>query len=385
MQPGTDTFFSKRTGRYLSCSGRKLVLSHNPFPWVLKESGRNGFYVNAQNTKLLLDIDNAWVASGNTVKVWEYTGYPVQLWTIAANENGTCSFLHSADPRFCLGFDGENAVLQLRSRQNPMQQWKPVCIRASMPEKYRSFFGKRRTVELRLPPDITRIISATRLQRWADQLETAYGAFAELTGFLPFPSVTLEGYLPAEYPDYAGWVVPNCSTIHIDRDFLCRDLAKMNVRRADWNFCALHEMGHMFDFGRPWNFEAELMADLKLAYVMEKTNAAAAPAEFDASACFYGSDIAKAYAILGTDFSRDYNVFGCTKRFLDIKEQIGWEPFRNTFHSLQKNSAAYSGASNREKFLLFIRVLSRYSGQDIKTFFTPDEWNAILRQVGTSA
>lgn len=252
-----------------------------------------------------------------------------------------------------------------------------------MPNEYLSFFSKGRKVELRLPPDITTVISAPRLQRWADRLETAYGAFGDLTGFLPFAHIVLEGWKPSAYPGYAGWVIPNRNIIHINRDFLYEDLRKMNARRTDWNFCALHEMSHLFDFGKPWNFEAELMADLKIAYVMEKTGAAAAPSEFGASTCFYGSDIAKAYGTLGKDFSREYNIFACTKRFLDIKEQIGWEPFRSAFHILEKSSAIYCGISNREKFLLFIRVLSRRSGKDIQRFFTPDEWNAILRHVQT--
>ena len=381
MQPGTYTFYSKAACRYLSCGNRKLILSSAPLPWTLKNAGENEYYVYAHNTDLLLDIDNAWVRAGNTVKIWQYTGYNVQIWTVAENPNGSCSILHSADQRYCLGFDGENAVLQIRDRCNPMQEWSVVNVDAALPKEYLSFSGKERVVELQLPLDISRVIPVKRLERWADHLETAYRTFYDLTGFEPFQDITVEAYKPASHPGYAGWVYQNCNIIHVDRDFLYGDLAKMNTRRTDWNFCVLHEMGHMFDFGKPWNFEAELMTDLKVAYVMEKTNAAAAPAEFDASTCFYGGDIAKAYARLGADFSREYNIFGCVKRFLDIKERIGWEPFQNTFHYLQQNSGAYAGISDRDRFLVFVEILSRCSGRNIQAFFSDGEWNAIVRKV----
>lgn len=32
----------------------------------------------------------------------------------------------------------------------------------------------------------------------------------------------------------------------------------------------LHEMGHMFDSGRGWNFESEAWTDLKLCYCLKR-------------------------------------------------------------------------------------------------------------------
>jgi hypothetical protein len=385
MESGTYTFFSKAAGRYLSHSDRTLILHSNPLRWTLKSSGKNGFYVYAQDTSLLLDIHNAWVTSGNTVKLWEHTGYDVQIWSVAKNPNGTHSILHSADPRYCLGFDSGRAVLQLRNRQNPWQEWVVTNVESRQKKEYLSFFSKCRVVELQLPTDIHSIISADRLQLWADRLAQAYNAFYQLTGYLPFQNITVEAYKPAPNPGYAGWVYPHSNTIHIDRTFLYRDLAKMNIRREDWNFCALHEMGHMFDFGKPWTFEPELMTDLKVAYVMEKCNASAAPSEFAASVCFCGKEIARAYDRLGGDFSKNYNIFGCAKRFLDIKDQIGWMPFQNAFHYLQQNSIAYAKISEPEKFLLFVKTLSNCSGREIQAYFSSNEWNTILRHTGKNA
>lgn len=381
VQPGIYTFYNQAAQRYLSCSGRTLTLSDAPFFWNIKRSGKNGFYVYANNTDLLLDIDNALVCSGNTVKVWQHTGHHVQLWSITENPNGSYSILHSADPRYCLGFNGENGVLQIRDRRDFMQQWRLVNVGDTLPKEYFSITGKGGIVELQLPLDIDRTISIARLQRWADQLEIAYDTFQELTGFQPFLNITVEAYKPSPYTDYAGWVFPNRNTIYMDPVFLHQDLARMSRRRTDWNFCVLHEMGHMFDFDKPWNFEAELMTNLKVAYVLEVNNAAAAPAAFGSATCFYGADIAQAYANLSRDFSKEYDVFGCAKRFLEIKDQIGWEPFRNSFHYLQQNCFAYANESDQDRFATFIQVLSHFSGQNIRSWFSTGEWKSICQKI----
>lgn len=378
MDSGIYTFYNEAAGRYLACRGRQLVLGGKPFLWTLEPAAGGGFYFRAQGTELLLDIDNAYVAPGTAVKVWEYTGYDVQIWTLGQNPNGSHSILYSGNRRYCLGFDGERAVLQPRGKNCPLQEW--TAVRAgTVPKEYLSFFSKGKTVELRLLPDITGILSEARLRRWADRLETAYTAFGELTGDTPFESILVEGFKSASRKGFAGWVYPGSNIIHIDRDFLRQELRKMGERVSDWNFCALHEMGHMFDFGKAWNFEPELMTDLKVAYVMERTGAAAAPAEFGAATVFYGADIAKAYAALSSDLSVRYDVFACAKRFLEIREKVGWEPFRKTFHDLQRRSCT----SGQQKLELFVRTLSHYSGENIRGYFSPAEWNAIVKKART--
>lgn len=375
MRAGTYTFLHKATGQYLSCSGRTLRLSSTPQPWTLQKLEGKGFYIYAHGTTLLLDIHNAWVHPGNTVKLWEETGYNVQIWSVEETPEGNCAILHSADPRFCLGFAGGEAVLQRRKTREPAQEWKVLPL--AVPKEYLSVLSRGRIVELQLPTDIECILPAQRLQLWADQLEIAYGIFYELTGHLPYRSITVEAYKTAPNPGYAGWVWPNRNVIHIDRDFLRRDLANMAARKSDWNFCALHEMGHMFDFGMPWCFEAEMMTDLKVAYVMEKANASAAPFEFPARVCFCGREIAEAYGRLARDFSGQYHVFGCVRRFMEIRERIGWDAFRETFHYLQEQKDRYAHYSHEEKFLLFMETLSRFSGEDLRSHFSTAEWNTI--------
>ena len=255
MHFGTYSFYNRAAGRYLSYQDRTLTLQNRPTAWDLQSAGTGDMRVIAHSTELMLDIHNAWVTEGNTVKLWEDTGYNVQIWTVEANANGSFSFLHSADKRYCLGFRGENAQLQLRRVNDPMQEFEAADMSGTVTWEFIRIFSKNGVVELQMPSDIIRVVSENRLQLMADRLEIAYGKFAELTAHTPFRDIIVEAYRPGEY---LGWVFPGSNIIHIQRDFVYEDMAKLQSRPDDWNFCALHEMGHMFDFDKPWNFEPVL-------------------------------------------------------------------------------------------------------------------------------
>ena len=378
VKSGIYTFYNEKSASYLSFNDKTLVLSKNPSNWTINEVYKNKCNVYAEDTDTLLDIDNAYVVAGNTIKLWTNTGYDVQFWSINKNKNGTYTIVYSGDNQYCLGFTDGKAQLQLRDKNNPMQEWKLVDASASAKMKYRTYMSKNGIIELRLQENITDVISETRLQQWANELETAYYTFRDLTNYTPYEHIIVQAYKKEKY---IGYVISNSNIIHMDKDFTRTDLGKMALRDSDWNFCALHEMGHMFDMNQPWNFEAEVMTDLKVAYVLEKNKVAAAPSEFPASEYFYGADIIKAYDRLGNDFSQKYNIYGIAKRFVEIKEDIGWEAFEKTFHDLKANEASYANVSNQKKFETFVDKLSFYGNKDVKSYFTKKEWNVIINEI----
>ncbi len=377
VETGIYTLYNEKTSSYLSFNDKTLVLSKNPSNWRLNEVYDNKFHIYAEDTETLLDIDNAYVKEGTTIKLWTLTGYDVQLWSINKNNNGTYTIAYSGDNQYCLGFNGGKAQLQRYNANNPAQQWKLVDVNDTTKSKYRTYIGENGIIELQLPVDIIDVISETRLQKWANDLETAYYTFRELTNYTPYEHIIVQAYKEEKY---IGWVTNNSNIIHIDKDFIREDLAKMAQRDSDWNFCALHEMGHMFDMDQPWKFEAEVLTDIKVAYVLEKNGAAASPSEFSASEYFYGADIIKAYDRLGKDFSQNYNIYGLAKRFMDIKNDIGWEAFEKTFIYLKNNEASYVNSSNQKKFEEFVDRLSFYGNKDVKGYFSKDEWNVIINK-----
>lgn len=378
LTAGVYTFYNAADYKYLSFSDRQIKLDGTSAVWKLKKA-TNGYYVYCSDDELLLDIDNAFVASGTTVKLWENTGYNTQIWMVSANNNGTYSFLSAVDQSYCLGFSNGNAVLQLRKEGDRSQEWYAVATVDYTPKNYRYYMSKGGIVELRLPLDINKVITDERLQQWANDLETAYYTYEELTGYRPYESIIVKAYEPiTKYENVLAYVYDNNNIIYVDSNFIPTDLARMSKRVNDWNFCVLHEMGHMFDNCRPWTFEAEVMTDLKVPYVLERNGAGAELSEFGDGPLRYGKDIMLSYKALGGDLSKEYDVFALAYKFMQIKENIGWQAFKSTFHTLQANASQYVNYTKQQKFELFINTLTSCSGQNIRSYFTNAEWNTVV-------
>lgn len=378
---GTYRFRSKNDSRYLSFLDKSLILSEAPATWRVDRASV-GFYVYGADSGLVLDIDNANVAGGTTIKLWEPNGYIVQKWEIVTNSNGTYSFLSCANEMYCLGLDGDKTVLQLREAENASQEWYGEAVVDDTLQKYATYCSSQGIFEIRLPSNITEVVSNERLQQWANDLEKAYFSFYELTSYKPYDYIIVEAYKPFTKHTYAaGYVIADINIIYVDGNFIRGDLAKMTNRVNDWNFCVLHELGHMFDMKMPWNFEAEALTDIKISYVLEQNNAGAELSSTGNESVRYGKDIMLSYKQMSGDLSAKYDIFACAYKFLQIKEEIGWEPFKQTFHKLQSEESNYISATGKEKFELFVNTLSNYSGKNIKSYFTTAEWNSIIEEI----
>lgn len=374
LASGAYAFRLDGTNEYLSARGNTITTGDTPFAWVVKPCDRKYCFIYADASPLLMDIDNAYIAEDTTVKIWPLTGYMAQEWLICQNRDGTYSFLASENTDLCLGFHKGRACLQKRRGGDP---WQSFHARHVKNDIYAPFVSDGGVIELQLPPDITNVISAPRLQKWANDLQMAYYSFYELTGYLPYDRITVEAYLPCKY---TGFVFNGQSVIHIDDRFIRGDLAKMARRDNDWNFCALHEMGHLFDTDRPWAFEGEAMTDIKVAYVLEVNGATANLAEYEVERCYRGADIINAYAAMSGDLSQGYDIFACAHRFLQIKEDIGWGPFKQAFHTLQKNSGKLTALTRKERLENFVGLLFLHSGIDVKEYFSPSEWRELIKE-----
>lgn len=378
LSAGVYTFFNAADFKYLSFSDRQLIKGNSITKWKLRTAD-NGLYVYTCTNDLLLDIDNAYVASGTTVKLWENTGYNTQIWKIQANANGTYSFLSSVNEKYCLGFDNGKAVLQLRNDGNKSQEWHATATVDTTPKNYLEYISNDEIIELRLPLNITEVISDSRLKQWVNNLEKAYYTYEDLTGYRPYDFIIIKANEPiTKYENVLGYVYDNCNIMYIDSNFIRTDLAKMSQRVNDWNFCVLHEMGHMFDNLRPWNFEAEVMTDMKISYVLEQNGAGAELSQFGTESVRYGKDIMLSYKAMSGDLYKKYDIFALAYKFMQIKENIGWQPIKSTFHKLQQDASLYVNYTKQQKFELFINTLTSCSGQNIRSYFTNAEWNTVV-------
>jgi hypothetical protein len=150
----------------------------------------------------------------------------------------------------------------------------------------------------------------------------------------------------------------------------------------------MHEIGHDFDDAR-WNFDAEFFANLKLTYVVDTNPTARVwPSLIDSVPyinstnllAFYKTYAPGAYdktVALGT-----YDNDGLNYTFLKIKNQIGWEPFRQTFRYFNSLSTAAVPTTNLGKLNLFLSKLRDYSGTNVFSLLTAQEMSVYQSQFG---
>ena len=349
-------------GQYLAPVGRKLTLSDKPFSWqsVRRPEGALLLQTDGENP-LLLDVENAWFSAGNTVSLCENTGSDAQFWNLSSTEDGSWQLLCATHPEL-----GLSERFQL-CKSSQAAAWQVQCVGTDR-AKYFETDSADGAVTLQAEYRVLDLISRQRLQKLANDLSTAYGDYAELTGWQPYDRVYYNMYetIPEGYWGYAT----NTDTLHIDSDCIYADIRdNLSRRKNDWNFGLLHEMSHLFDMNKPWEFHAEVVCDYRLAYTVTKNNAAAVPADWYGAREYTGWEILEVYLGDGP-LSETLTVFSLTQKLVEITKQIGWEAAMEMF----RNYPSQVPDSPRAQLELFIDQLGKAGGIDARALFTPAEW-----------
>jgi hypothetical protein len=294
-----------------------------------------------------------------------------QLWKIVKNDDGTfyvCPRVKVSD-RYLTVKDGQLVLATVPVGSDASAcKWKieNVSTTNSLYKEYVSDNGK---ILVRVPLDVFEksnygyyrndktfmskqfVPTEEVLVQYANNVELAYETYIDLTNFIPYYNIIIHAY---NYQGVMAGVVGNNNNVFVNcgpGEWFYSDLSKMQYRweadgKKDFNFMALHEIGHMFDFGRGWTFESEMQADMKAAYVLCNIEGAyAAPAEYEHNQ-YFGKDIAEGYKGLSggkmklnmndTGYGYGYSIY----RFAEILTRIcadetGWEALRQTFHWFQ--------------------------------------------------
>lgn len=361
-------------GKYLAAAGDALTLSDKPFVWYAAPAASGSFTLRPDGRRAyMLDVSNAWFKEGNSVGIWDGTGYDAQHWRLFGSGNGTWQLVCSLHPELALSVSSGGAALQKRG--SAASDWQLALVKTER-HRYMEFEGSSGVVTMRLEHRVLDVLSSTRLQKWLDDLETAYADYAELTGWTPYRHVYLNMIDPETNWGYAG----KDGVIQIDANDIYDDLRLNFTRRKnDWNFGLLHEISHLFEAdGRPWDFHAEVLADYKLAYVMVKNNCTAVPADWYGDKREYaGWDVIDIYRGDGP-LESTLTVFSLCGKLSEVMKEIGWDAAKQLFRNYP-DTADLTPAQN---FELFVSLLSQYSGKDVRAMFTDAEW-ANAMQVGS--
>ena len=154
----------------------------------------------------------------------------------------------------------------------------------------------------------------------------------------------------------------------------------------DWLFGILHEIGHNYDLNDMWNFDAEVLANFKMAYVLEKLNGKVI---MNYEYTYVGAEIKQHYKKV-YDESGLQEIDGVIYKLIDIKDKIteqtnidGWDAYKKVFryfNDLDSKDVPSSDSSGKIK--LYLDKLSDYSGINIRDMFSEVEWAQLEDRYG---
>ena len=259
-------------------------------------------------------------------------------------------------------------------------------------------FGNKNKIFMKANDDTIKAIgSKVKLQELLDNLEKAYYDNYELTSCEPIQFIDNDTKKMimidlTKNIEHTAVAYITEGVIYANAKDFNQDISKIKKRgNKDWNFMLLHELGHLFDYNTGWCFEAEAITDLKIAYVLEKNNVGAAPAELGENELFISSKIKDCYYkmckeyynFLGSgEYDGGYDFYGAAYKLLSIKNQIGWDAFKQTFSEMYTTDGRECNLSDVDRFNNFIKLLSKYSKKDVKSLFTTKEWEAVIKYCG---
>ncbi len=265
--------------------------------------------------------------------------------------------------------------------------------KAAKSDRFDQYTSKKGNIVIRVPFEFTEVkrnyLTPEFMQLFADHFQEAYEAEVALTGYIPYDVIVIDGW---QDQNIVAGVVDNYNTIIVDKGFMKTEMTLMPLRLKfldiyDMSFALLHEMGHMFDSQRAWNFESEAWTDLKLCYVIYKMTEdhkntdgfvfGCAPADYRGTKeCFTYEKMAECLNIHAKKGAMVtvYGFYGAAREFLLMAYDFGWDPFINTFHYFQDNGYTQQSFERWEKFTIFVEKLTEYSGVDVKEKYLSVSW-----------
>ena len=379
IRPGEEIQATKATPSLTVTSKTTTSITYNAtFPY----SGETG------NAIFLIDFNKA---DGLTA---EYNAYgsnaiyrPSGEYTISGLQPGgiyILEMLWSTDGGYTYG--GENSIYRF------------VLLPDNTSETYKTYSGGRVTAKIETAD--RNLASDSDINTWVNNMDKAYNAYKDLTGYTPYNSRKIEMRSTRDnLNDIMGikdgkdywWVVFGyytwgSTTFQHARAFYQGHLRRLS--KGDWGDTPMHELSHVFDNDK-WNFDAETLAQLKLYYVISTLNAKVyRPDRYDNdSKGWYTGD--NYYTLLRSDRYLDsydesfgngtYASEGFASILIDIQKKIGWDAFKKTFRYFNSLSKYLSDG---EKLKLFLTKLKDYSGKDVLGYISSRDTRIIESQFG---
>lgn len=227
-------------------------------------------------------------------------------------------------------------------------------------------------------------ISSQKIRDWLDIYSNLRNSMKWLVGNLEPYEGTTDFILTENLSQYglAG------NPIYINCNKVSSELGKIEIDALSENnnllWGLIHEMGHTFDgvasdkMDMRWVFDKEFFATLKCVYSLYDNGYGLG------GDSFVGEKVRFHFSRATPLSSGVYNYEGFMYRLMEIMNTFdnkgGWEVLHKTFISFNELPFDNVPQTNIEKFILFIRLLSEYSGVDIENQFTKEEWKMLVKK-----
>ncbi len=225
-------------------------------------------------------------------------------------------------------------------------------------------------------------------QAWLRKLDRAYDVYADFVGGVPYNGKKITILESTKWNQY--WAVAG-NPIHWSPAGITEEFERINA--GSWSFGILHEIGHDFDDVQeeggpaPWCWNGEPTANFKMVFVIETLP----------DVVIFSGNNDKRYGSFSTGHPRIKEMYriearrigdeqqlnfssidelmnrrgdSITFHLIDLKDVIGWQPFRLAFRELRLLPQHKIPSAQLDKLKLFIETVSKHADHkyDIRDF-----------------
>ena len=255
----------------------------------------------------------------------------------------------------------------------------------------------RSSVDFRLDRLFTDTLEPVLTNRFLDATNQAFYSIRTLIGGPQFYSggkmqIDHVRNLPRYTEGWSGWPIQwQLFGVHNDRLRYSLDHAqRMRATNIETTEIPIHEIGHNFDNWR-WSFDTEVFAMLFTYYYYATTGRSMANA--NDSRTFTGSEFRtymRSYAYRGLgQINHDeamrrgvYSPYSLAWRLGEIANEIGWQPFTDTFIYFHRLSINQVPQEPIDKLNLFLTKLRDFSGTGVIAMIPANEIRIYERHFG---
>ena len=245
-------------------------------------------------------------------------------------------------------------------------------------------------------------ISDQLIDEWLANMDDVYECYKELfRGKVPFDGKIIS----IRSKEIDAWAYAG-NPIQWNKNYIYESL--QTIRRGDWCFGIMHEIGHNFapyisSATYAWNWNEEIFANFRMFYALEKLNAKVittasvvqADGSFESQEKTYtGSELLQLYKS-ETDNCYDRTI-GAGRAvemgnalcycLIRIKETYGWELYQDVFeelYSIPRNEEQEKNMNQWQKFEYFLSFLTKHAKVDTNELFSKQELQVIKSYLST--